>query len=115
VSAEARLPAQLEVSGLIRRVAAAGGFAAVLRKGERDAGTILLVWRENGANPRLFERMPHPDGARSWTETRAQAADNPQEFDDYLSRRGTRDPDVWIVELDVPNPERFIGSDGNPA
>ena len=113
MSEEARLPAQLEVSGLIRRVAADGGFAAVLRRGERDAGTILLVCRGNGANSRLFERMPQPDGARPWTATRTQDPENPREFDDYLARRGDLDPDLWVVELDIPNPERFIGSPGN--
>jgi hypothetical protein len=115
LSEEARLPAHVEVSGLIRRVAADGGFAAVLQKGEREAGTILLVWRESGANPRLFERMPTLDGPRRWTETRVEDPENPAEFDDYVSRRGTRDADVWIVELDVPNPERFIPRAGNPA
>lgn len=115
MSEDARLPAHVEVGALIRRVAAAGGFAAVLHKGERDAGTILVVTRENGANPRLFERMPQLDGSRAWTATRVQEPEKSQEFDEYLSRRGTRDPDVWIVELDIPNPERFIPLGGNPA
>ena len=115
MSEEPRLPARLEVSGLIRRVAADGGFAAVLQKGDPDAGTILLVWRENGANPRLFERMPSLAGERAWTQIRKQQPENPIEFDDYVSRRGTRDRDAWIVELDVPNPERFIRLAGNPG
>ena len=55
---DARLPAHLEVAALIRQVNAEGGFAAVLAKGERDAGTILVVLAHNGGNPRLFERMP---------------------------------------------------------
>lgn len=115
MSEAARLPAQLEVSGLIRRVAAAGGFAAVLRKGEPDAGTILIVWRENGVNPTAYERLPQPDGRRTWTATRIQDTENPSEFEDYLARRGERDPDLWLIELDVPNPERFIGTLGNPC
>ena len=112
---EPRLPAKLEVSSLIRRVAAVGGFAAVLQKGEPDAGTILLVSRGNGAPPRLFERMPTLDGDRVWTVIRVEDAENPQEFAAYVSRRGTRDPDLWILELDVPNPERFIPLSGNPS
>ena len=109
MSEAARLPAHLEVSGLIRRVAAEGGFAAVLAKGERDAGTILLVMRDSRTNPRLFERMPHPDGTRPWTLSRTQDPDNKQDFEDYLARRQAQDRDLWIVELDSPNPERFIG------
>ncbi|MBN8501871.1 MAG: DUF1491 family protein [Sphingomonadales bacterium] len=37
-----RIPAHLEVSGLIRSVEAAGGFATVLYRGERESGTILI-------------------------------------------------------------------------
>ncbi|MCA1662079.1 MAG: DUF1491 family protein [Novosphingobium sp.] len=107
-----RLPAHLEVTGLIRRVAAAGGFATVIAKGERDGGTILLVSRDSRTNPRLWERMPQLDGTRRWIAGRSQDPENPQEFNDYLTRRATQDRDLWIVELDIPNPERFIGETG---
>jgi hypothetical protein len=117
VSETVRLPAHLEVAGFVRRVAAAGGFAAVIARGEPDSGTILLVLRDPRTNPRLFERMPQPDGDRPWTLNRTQDAENALEFEDYLTRRRaqdpdlwiTQDPDLWIVELDSPNPERFIG------
>ena len=106
---DARLPAHLEVAGLIRGVQAAGGFAAVLGKGEREAGTILVVTTQNGRNSRVFERMPQLDGTRKWSCSKQQHAENPQEFSEYLDRRKKLDPDVWIVELDIPQAERFIG------
>lgn len=106
---EARLPAHLEVAGLIRSVQAAGGFAAVLGKGEREAGTILVVTTLNGRNSRVFERMPQLDGTRKWSCSKQQDSENMQDFSEYLERRRSQDPDVWIVELDVPNAERFIG------
>jgi hypothetical protein len=108
-SAPARLPAHLEVSGLLRQVQAAGGFAMVLHKGERDGGTILVVLTENGANARLFERMPSASGAREWRVSKTEDTENKHEFSEYLSRRGQQDPDLWIVELDIANGERFIG------
>ena len=70
---DARLPAHLEVSGLIRATQAAGGFATVLRKGEKEAGTILVVLTENGANSRVYERMPQADGKRAWYCARVQS------------------------------------------
>jgi hypothetical protein len=106
---DARLPAHLEVAALLRATQAAGGFATVLKKGEREAGTILVVLTENGRKARLFERMPDPVGHRSWTCTKTQDSENPQEFDSYLERRRSGDPDLWIVELDIANGERFIG------
>ncbi len=110
-----RLPAKLEVSGLIRAAQAAGGFAAVLHTGEADGGTILVVTLENGAKARLFERMPQLDGTRKWAESRVQDVDNKGEFDAYLARRTAQDPDVWVVELDVAFPERLIGLDPGHA
>ena len=103
-----RIPANLEVSGLIRAAHAAGGFAAVLHKGEPDSGTILVVALENGGIARLFERMPQLDGSRKWVESRVQDIDRKSEFDAYLARRSGQDPDVWIIELDIANPERLI-------
>ncbi|WP_159979869.1 MULTISPECIES: DUF1491 family protein [unclassified Novosphingobium] len=105
-----RLPAHLEVSALIRQVNTEGGFAAVLAKGERDAGTILVVLAHNGAPPRLFERMPELDGTRKWRCSRTHDSLEPFAFQDYLDRRKAQDPDLWIVELDVAKGERFIGT-----
>ena len=105
---DGRLPAHLEVAGLLRTVSQAGGFAAVLEKGERDAGTILVVCAEKGRNRRLFERMPSVEGPRKWTEIRAEDVDIDVEFDSYLNRRKSQDPELWIIELDIANGERFI-------
>ena len=104
----ARLPAHLEVSALIRAVETAGGFATVIAKGERDAGVILILTNEKGENARLWERMPRLDGARIFAVVKKEEIDKKTEFDDYISRRTTRDPDIWLVELDIANPERLI-------
>jgi hypothetical protein len=108
----ARLPARLEVSGLIRAVMAAGGFAAVLNKGEPEAGSILVICAEKGTNRRVFERMPSIDQDREWTVSLIEDTENKSLFDDYLERRKDQDPDLWIIELDIANGERFIGSSG---
>jgi len=105
---DGRIPAHLEVSGLIRAVQAAGGFGTVIARGERDAGTLLVICCENGADAAAFERMPQPDGTRAWTLSRKQDAENPQEFWDYCDRRQRQDDDLWIVELDISGAERFI-------
>jgi hypothetical protein len=109
---EGRIPAHLEVSGLIRAVEAAGGFATVIAKGERDAGTLLIICCENDTNVRLFERMPQLDGSRAWTLSKSQNPENKVEFTEYWQRRRQQDGDLWIVELDIANAERFIGLSG---
>ncbi len=103
-----RLPAHAEVSALIRAVGAQGGFGMVIKKGERDAGTLLIICCENGTNLRAFERMPQLDGTRKWVLSKEEDPENPQDFSDYCKRRKRQDDDLWIVELDVPNAEQFL-------
>ena len=114
-SSEPRLPARVEVTGLIRAVEAAGGFATVIAAGERDAGTLLVVCCASGRPAAAYERMPQPDGRRTWALSRQQDTENSNEFWDYLDRRKHQDGDLWIVELDVPNGERFIDIPGTPG
>ena len=103
-----RLPTHIEISGLIRAVENAGGFATVLAKGERDSGTILVVCHENDRGSRAFERMPHPDGTRPWSLVKSEDIENKENFQDYLERRRRQDSDLWILELDIADGERFI-------
>ncbi|WP_184243132.1 DUF1491 family protein [Novosphingobium chloroacetimidivorans] len=103
-----RLPTHLEVSALIRRVEGEGGFATVLARGDRDSGTLMVVLTDRGTLSTAYERMPQADGTRRWSLSRTQEADAPLAFGEYLERRKDQDPDLWIVELDVRNGERFI-------
>ncbi|WP_324828930.1 DUF1491 family protein [Qipengyuania zhejiangensis] len=107
---DARLPAHIEVSALTRAVQAAGGFATIVQRGEKDAGVVLIVTMERGENARLWERMPQLDGSRKFMISKTQEPENPQQFNEYLGRRGRSDPDCWIVELDIDGAERFIDS-----
>ena len=105
---DARLPAHVEVSGLIRRIQAEGGFGTVLQKGERDAGILVILTTHNGHDTRLWERMPQMDGTRKFLCTREQDVENKHDFSEYLARRMKQDPDAWFVELDSANSERFV-------
>ncbi|MBO9511925.1 DUF1491 family protein [Erythrobacter sp. A6_0] len=103
-----RLPAHVEIAGMIRSVQAAGGFATVLHKGERDAGAICVIATHNGHNSTLWERMPQLDGSRKFVATKTQDTENKTDFEEYLARRLRQDPDSWQIELDIENAERFI-------
>ena len=101
--------AHLEVSGLIRRTQSEGGFATVLRKGDADAGTLLIVLTESGRNGRAYERMPLPDGTRGWHCSKSQDPESPMDFEEWLDRRKRQDSDLWLVELDLAGGERLLG------
>ena len=107
---EGRLPAHLEVAGLLKLAQALGGFGTVLQRGEYVFGTIVILTIHSGKNARLWERMPQLDGSRRFSCTRSQDPENPREFDEYLAKRQRQDPDCWFVELDGPEMECLVDS-----
>jgi hypothetical protein len=44
-----------------------------------------------------------PDGTYSW----AAPIDSPPQVPDFVARRRRFDPDLWVLELDIPSIERF--------
>ncbi len=104
----ARLKAGLFVSGLTRSVAAAGGFAAVLAKGDADAGSILIVTAEKGRISAIYERLMSMSGDYEWVDSYPQLLEKKEEIGAFLARRQARDPDLWVVELDIADAQRFI-------
>ena len=107
---DSRLPAHVEIGAVRRLAESQGGFATVLAQGERDAGTIALVILCRGKRAVLYERMPQLDGNRRFVRTLEQDIENPQEFFAILKRRRARDPDLWLIEVDVPDSERFVAA-----
>ncbi len=104
----ARLPAHLEVAAIRRLAESQGGFAAVLAKGERDAGTILIVTLCHGEDAVLYERMPGLDGSRTFVAAKRENPENQSEFSEYLERRRRQDADLWLIEVNIADPERFV-------
>ena len=109
---EPRLSAEVLVQSLLRKVNQEGGFGVVIRKGDRISGSILIQCIENGQNMRILERMPSLDDAPNWQQIWPQSTDNKQELPEYLDRRYRFDPDIWLIELDIPDVERLIAELG---
>lgn len=103
-----RLPASVEVSGLLRRIAAEGDFATVLKKGDPDRGALLLVVASRGSYVACLERVLGFDGGYSWERVGPAGSSNSQELADFLQKRTRFDEDIWLIELDVAQAERFI-------
>ncbi len=102
-----RLPSGVLVTALLRQVHDAGGSAMVLAKGDGQAGAILVVTCQKGADFRILERGIGPNGRVALVESSAVAPDDFQAVTAYWQRRRARDPDLWVVELDIPEAERF--------
>ncbi len=103
----ARLATGLLISALIRHTEAHGGFATILAKGDKTAGAILLTALEKGQISGLWERVFGGSGHYIWTRIGPQDIENHTAFDDYISRRRRSDPDLWVIELDIPDAAQF--------
>ena len=100
----ARLKTKLRVSALIRRAQVGGAYAAVVRRGDPDAGAFWVIVRQGSRMFRYTEAMGM-SGAREWYQ------DGP--FDEADIRLKTnkavdRDPDIWIVEIEDAQGRAFL-------
>lgn len=103
-----RLPAHVEVGGLVRRVTADGDFATIVKSGDPDRGTILILVSSRGRHVACLERVLTPDGSYSWKPVGPAESAGSIELADFLARRARFDEDMWAIELDIADAERFI-------
>ena len=102
----ARLTSSVLATALLRRAQDEGGFGAVLAKGDPTSGAIAVILAEKGRKACFLERLLLPDGSYSWQSSR-QDIENEEDFNAFLQRRRTSDPDLWILELDIASVVRF--------
>jgi hypothetical protein len=96
------------VAGILRHVAAEGGFATVMKKGDPDRGSLLLFVSSRGRHVACLERVLSLDGAYRWQAVGPGESAGSAEIADFLARRTRFDEDLWAIELDIAEPERFI-------
>jgi hypothetical protein len=103
-----RLPAKLEATSLVRRAEIAGGFGMVIARGDPDRGALVLLIAHRGEHVACLERQLGPGGRYTWQRLGPPAGSPPSEVVDWSQKRRRYDPDIWLIELDVPLTERFI-------
>ena len=110
-----RLPAHLEVASILRRAQVAGDFATILRKGDPERGSLLLMVSSRGRHIASLERVLSRDGGYNWQAVGPAESASSLEIADFLAKRAQFDEDCWAVELDIADPERFIAeTTGSP-
>ena len=103
-----RLPPRLEVPALVRRAEAQGGFATVLNKGDPEGGAVLLVVTSRGRHIACLDRILGTSGSYEWRPAGPGESAESGEVASFLAKRRQFDPDLWLIELDIAEPERFI-------
>ena len=107
-----RLRAEIWVKAYLRRCAAAGKSAVVVRHGDDDAGAIYIRVNRLDGTSLLFGPSPAGLGIvaedRRWTPRLSPAGNPDAEVDALLEREARFDPDLWIVEIETRNGEHHL-------
>jgi hypothetical protein len=99
---DARVKAGLWVQMALRMGNADGRYGAVLRKGDPDAGGILVVLRgREGLS--VLSQMRAASGEAAWMRATGPAAVDQETADAYVSRQLKYDPDLWVIEFESPD------------
>ena len=103
-----RLSAKVEATGIVRRAQADGDFAAILRSGDPERGALLLVVSSRGRHVACLERVLDVGGRYGWRRVGPDESADSEKVADFLAKRARFDEDLWAIELDIAEPERFI-------
>ena len=99
---EPRVKAGLWVAMALRLGHADGRYGMVVRKGDPDAGGILVVLRGR-LGVAVLSQMRTADGEAAWMRATGPDAVDQQTADAYVERQVKFDPDVWVLEFESPD------------
>ena len=80
----------------------------MIRKGDPDSGSLLLLVTSRGVHVAALERVWSFDGGYRWQQVGPPESASSAQMADFLASRARFDEDSWVIELDVADSERFI-------
>jgi hypothetical protein len=79
-----------------------GRPGVVLRKGDPDSGGVLVVLRGREGLC-VLSQVRAGDGALAWMRGTGVDPVDQAAVDAYVARQVRFDPDIWVLEFDVPD------------
>ena len=99
------LKAGFWTSALIRQAEQSGAFAAVVRKGDPDAGACLVKVRTLDGQAAVYRPVRNMDGLRVWWP---KGPELERDIDHYINSRIDDDPDLWVLEIEDRKGRHFL-------
>ena len=115
-----RLKSHIWVSAYLRRVNAAFISAALVRRGDADAGAIYIKVAAADGTAQVYAPLSAAlagasggdglilDEGRAWQPVYSSSAAE-AEADAYLAKQAGRDPDIWILEVEASQGQHLLG------
>ena len=101
MAAAPRLKTDIWAAALLRRLNSRTDMAALLvRRGDPDAGTVLLKLNALDGTATVLSQTSTAAGERAWLRATGREPVADAEAEAYLRRASARDPDVWIIEIE---------------
>ncbi len=105
-----RLKSEIWVKAYLRRAAVAGAPGVVVRRGDADAGIIMIKIARLDGHCDLYGPAPaglaSDDGERRWTRLAENAPED--QIEARLATEIRLDPDLWIVEIENRQAEHHL-------
>ena len=79
-----------------------------MRRGDAERGSLLIFVTSRGRNVAILERVLGMGGDYRWEASRPSDSSGSIDMVNSLARRARFDDDLWAIELDIADPERFI-------
>ncbi len=98
-----RLEAEFWIMAHVRRCNAEGVPATVVRRGDSKGGTLVLKINQFDLGCRVLSQALDLDGALGWLPAFSGDLVPEAEADGYVARAISRDPDLWVVEIESPD------------
>ncbi len=99
---EPRIKAKLWVQMALRMGDVDGRPGAVLRRGDPDAGGVLVVLRGRSGLS-VLSQVRAGGGDVAWMQGTGAGAVDQAAADAYVARQVGRDPDLWVLEFEAPD------------
>ena len=80
----------------------------MLKRGDPDRGALLIFVGSRGRHVACLERVLAANGRYCWQAAGPAESASSADVAEFLARRARFDEDLWAIELDIAEPERFI-------
>ncbi|MGH7012964.1 MAG: DUF1491 family protein [Stellaceae bacterium] len=97
---EARLKTKLVVQAAVRLCTLRAVPISVARRGDEDAGTILVKLNRGDLGCIVLAQTRSQSGELAWLRATGETPVDEPTADAYIARQVQRDPDVWVVEVE---------------